>query len=423
MEIVLIILPMPFLLAQKRNAPLGILYLAAALEKAGYRVTLVDLRDIDKSGWLERIPQADIYGIGATSLEYNIAVELARKIKQHREGIIVLGGIHPTVVNTSSLDGIFDVIVQGEGELAMLELLSDYQKGGIKRCYKSLPIPNLDSLPLPARHLLPYDSIVSTSLVERGQPGTTIITSRGCPYDCTFCCTNKVWGGKVRFHSADRVVDEIKFLMKEYSIYQFRFQDDMMTINKPRLKELSQKLRSLDIKWRCHGRVDHADIETLTLLKNAGCFEVAYGIETASQEALDLCNKRTTVEQSIRAIQNTKRAGLKVRLFLIIGLPGDFGDVSGRNIAFIKMTEPDAVDISTLSPYPGCELYSNPAKFGMRLTSNDLDEYRMSLGWGNDEQERDFVFEYPSFTTNQELKYHRRELLKFVKENSLDLNR
>lgn len=305
----------------------------------------------------------------------------------------------------------------------MLELLSDYQKDDLKRCYKSLPIPNLDSLPLPARHLLPYDSIVSTSLVEQGQPATTIITSRGCPYNCVFCCNNKIWGRKVRFHSADRVVDEIKSVMKEYSVYQFRFQDDMMTINKPRLKELSQKLRLLDIKWRCQGRVDHADVETLTLLKNAGCVEVAYGIETASQEALDLCNKRTTVEQAIQAIQNTKRVGLKVRLFFIIGLPGDFGDISGRDMAFIKMTEPDAVDVSTLSPYPGCELHSNPAKFGMRFTSNNLDEYRMTLGWGKDEQEKDFVFEYSNATTNEELKYHRRKLLKFVKENTLDLNR
>ncbi len=422
MNIALIILPIPFFSDQKRNAPLGIMYIAALLERARYQVSLVDLRDVDRGEWLKRIPKADIYGIGATSMEYHLAVELAQDIKQDREGTIVLGGVHPTVVDAGSLDKVFDVIVQGEGEQAMLELVSDYEKGTLKRYYRSEPVPNLDSLPFPARHLLPYDSIISTRLVERGQPATTIITSRGCPYGCTFCANKRIYGRRARFHSVDRVVDEIKLVMKEYALRQFRFQDDSMTINTLRLKELCRKLAQLDIKWRCHTHVNNADYRTLTLLKEGGCDEVGYGVETVSQKALDLCNKKTTVEKAVQAIENAKRAGLRVRVFLIIGLPGDFGDVTSRVIDFIKRTKPDGVNISTLSPLPGCELHDNPAKFGMKMRTCELAKYKMTLGLDNDEYKEDFVFDYDEMS-NEELKYHRQEILKYVKGYHLDLNR
>lgn len=156
--------------------------------------------------------------------------------------------------------------------------------------------------------------------------------------------------------------------------------------------------------------------------KDCGCDEVGFGIEAASQQALDLCHKKTTVEQGIQAIAKGKEAGLKVKAFFVIGLPGDFGDMSGRDIDFIKATQPDGVNLSTLSPFPGCELYENPAKFGMKLRTEDISRYRMLYGLDDDECEEDFVFEYDEMS-NEQLKYHRRELLKFVVGHNLDLNK
>lgn len=148
-KIVLMILPMPFLHDQKRNAPLGIMYVAAVLEKAGHDINMVDLRGLESHEWLESVPEADIYGIGSSSLEYHLAVELAQGLKARKKCTIVLGGVHATLVQPDSLDPVFDAIVQGEGEVSILELLSDYQGGGLKRVYKASPVPDIDSLPFP----------------------------------------------------------------------------------------------------------------------------------------------------------------------------------------------------------------------------------------------------------------------------------
>lgn len=423
-KIVLNILPSPFLHDQKRNAPLGVMYIAAVLEREGYDVSIADLRGLEETAWLAEIPEADIYGISASSLEYYLAVKLAHKLKRERRGFTVLGGVHVTVTDPAGLDPVFDAVVLGEGDLAMLELVADYKNGKTKRVYRSEFISDLDSLPLPARHLLPHDSLISTELVEREEtaPGTTIITSRGCPWDCAFCANRRLWGRKVRFHSVDRVVAEIKSVIEIYGVRHFRFHDDTITMNKRRLREMSRALAPLKIRWRCNGRADETDEETIKLLRESGCDEIGFGIETASQTALDLCHKKTTVEQGIRAIKLAKEGGLKAKAFFVLGLPGDFGDMSGRIIDFLKAAQPDGANLSTLSPFPGCELYENPDKFGLKFKTRDISKYRMIYGLDNNEYEEDFVFEYDEMS-NEQLKYHRKKLLDFVKGHEMDLNR
>jgi len=420
-SVVLIILPIPFLRDQKRNAPPGILYVAGALEQSPYvsSVNIVDLRGVEPDSWLDRMPEADIYGVSATSIEYPMAVFLAHMLKRNRKGIVVLGGVHATV--SRMVDDVFDCHVQGEGEEAIERLVRDYMMFDKVSLYTGTQKEDLDSFPLPARHLLPYDSIVSTELVDREkkEPATTIMTSRGCPHDCSFCANQRLWKKKVRFHSVERVVEEIKQVMDTYSVRHFRFHDDTMTMSKKRLRKLSEALSPLGITWRGNGRVGEIDLEAAELMKSCGCVEVGLGIESASQEALDLCRKKVTVRQNAEAIRIIKEAGMRAKIFFIIGLPGDFGDLSGRIIQFIKETEPDAVNISTLAPLPGCDLYEYPKKFGIRLNTRDISKYRFFYGLDGNECDEDFVFDYRGMS-NVALKYHRRKILEFVAERGLN---
>lgn len=422
-SIVLIILPIPILTDQKRNTPLGILYVAGALEQSPYvsEVKVIDLRGIEADEWLSHIPEANIYGISATSLDYHLAIDLAHRLKEECKGIIVLGGVHATVSN--DYDPIFDAVVSGEGEYTMGLVANMCSEGAPKQqlhVIQDTPL-DLDSLPLPARHLLPYDSIVSTELVDRETkaPATTLMTSRGCPHDCSFCSNRRLWNRRVRYHSLARVVYEIEHLIDNYGVRHFRFHDDTMTMSKKRLRELREALTPLNITWRGNARVDELDKEAAQLMKACGCIEVGFGIESASQYALDLCRKKVTVEQSILAIEAAKEAGLKTKLFFIIGLPGDFGDVSGRTIEFIKRTEPDAVNLSTLSPFPGCDIYEDPSSFGLQFLTSDVSKYKMFLGLSNGECEEDFAYEYDEMG-NDALKYHRRKILEFIAESGLD---
>ncbi|MFH1868880.1 MAG: radical SAM protein [Candidatus Omnitrophota bacterium] len=422
MRIVLIIPPNPFLGDQKRNCPLGILYIAGVLEKEGYHTEAVDLRCLEEDKWLEKIPQADIYGITTSTPEYLIACRVAKLVKnKYSNACIVVGGVHPTVL-PDRIDPVFDKVVVGEGERAILDVVNDCKNGVEKRFYQSPVIENLDDIPLPARHLLPPDSVISDKLVVPGIPATTIVTSRGCPFNCSFCSSPRMWGRRVRFRSADSVVAEIEKIKKDYGITHFRFQDDVMGANKKIFLEMFEKMQPLGIRWRANLHVNVSTTELLEAMKKAGCFEIHYGVETISQDVLDKNNRGMKLDVIYKAVENTKKLGLRVRLFFIIGLPFEEQGIADRTIEFIKKVGPDGVDLSTFIPFPGSDVFNNPSKYGIEILSKDFDDYYMSIGLYMGESEKDFICKHSNLS-NDELKFERKKLLDFIEKYNLALNK
>ena len=421
MNVVIINPPHPYLTDQKRNQPLGIMYLAAMLEKENYNVELIDLCYVEEKNWIKKIPEAEVYGISATTKDYFQSIKIAKKIKEYYKCIIVLGGSHATAL-PNIIDPIFDKVVIGEGELAFLEILKDYKNKVERKFYKKEYIANIDEIPFPARHLLPLDSIISNSLVEPGKPATSLITSRGCSHNCSFCASKTMWGRKVRFRHSDNVIKELEQIIQNYDVHYFRFHDDTMTENKSRLLELCKKMEPLKIHWRAHTRVDRSDIETLNAMKSAGCDEIGYGIESASQDVLNINKKRIKIDQARLAVKNAKAVGLKVRLFFMVGLPGETKDTSKLNIDFIEDVQPDGVDVSTFIPFPGCEIYEKPHDYGIELLTHNYEMFVMTLGLRDGESETDFIYNHSNLT-NDELKLYRKFMLDYIIRRKMALNK
>jgi len=422
MKIVLINPPSPFLGEQKRNPPLGVMYIASFLEEHGYIIELVDLRDVDEDEWTNRVPYADIYGITAATPQYPLAVKIAYKLKvRDKKSLIVLGGVHATAEH-KNLDTIFDRVVIGEGEFSTLNLLEDYDKGVRKKYYVSPLIEDLDSLPFPARHLLPFDSVFNRNLCVRGKLATSLMATRGCPYNCAFCASKTMWGRKVRFRSPDNVSSEIKGVIERYNVYHFKFQDDTITINKDWILELCKKMEPLNIYWRANARVDHSQKEVLEAMYKAGCDEIDYGIEDISEKVLTINNKKVRVEDIYTAIKNAKEVGLKTRFFFMIGLPGQDRGVAKNIISFLEEARPDAADLSTFIPFPGCDIYINPSKYNIKLLNTHFGDYVMTVGLYGDETKKDFIYKHDTLT-NEELKRERLEILEYIIAHNLSLNK
>ncbi|MFH1181025.1 MAG: radical SAM protein [bacterium] len=422
MKIILIIPPSPFLGDQKRNPSLGVMYIAAFLEKQGYDVGISDLRNLKEEYWLDKAPVADVYGLTAATPEYPLAVKIARHLKSRdKKCLIVLGGIHATA-DKNNLDPVFDSVITGEGELAMLDLLKDFEKGSSKKYYQGSFIENLDELPFPARHLLPLDSVFSDKLCIKGEMATSIIASRGCPYNCSFCASKAMWGRKVRFRSPDNVIAEIKEVIEKYNVRQFRFQDDTIAANRDWLFELAEKMKPLNIVWRANNRVNCSQKDILLAMKEAGCYEIDYGIESLSENVLKINNKLIKVEDIYAAVKTAKDVGLKIRLFFMIGLPGQNKDEGDKIIKFIEEVRPDGVDVSTLIPFPGCDIYNDPSKYNIEILNRDFSSYVFTLGLYGDEAEKDFIFKH-DILSNEELKQERRKILEYIRNYNLTLNK
>jgi radical SAM superfamily enzyme YgiQ (UPF0313 family) len=420
MRICFVLAPVPFLSDPKRNAPLGTFYLAAAAERAGHETSICDWRDKKLDGPLDKIPDADVYGFTATTPEYPYALALAARLKAERPCIYMLGGFHPSVLHVEA-GHVFDSIVSGEAEELLPQILEEISHGATPLPRYTAPgLVDIEKLPLPARHLLPKSAFISTRLVDQGKPATTMLASRGCPSNCHFCASRSMWK-KLRYHSPELVLREALELRDRYGAEQLRFSDAAMSANPKWLAAICHVLKTTGMPWRCSMRVDQSSPDLLATMLDGGCNEVCYGVESIEQNVLDRCNKKITVHQTYQALKAAKSLGLRTRLFLIAGLPGQTNDTADKTIKFIQRVQPDAINIGTLVPLPGSELYANPEQFGITLKPVHWEDYVMTRGLFGDEQSSEFVFTH-DVLSEAELQAMRSQLVQYARAHNLVKN-
>ncbi len=353
--------------------PLGLAYLASTLEAQGRRVEILDAYSL---GWswdqfeqaiIDRKP--DVLGLGTMTPVAPTAWRAARIARPHVKHI-VLGGPHPTAVKHQVFTDCpeIDHAISGEGEetigpyLDWLESSSDQPPpaGVIARGHPLTPrqpTTNIDDIPTPARHLLPqhtYRYLLAT------RPGfATMITSRGCPFRCAFC-DKSVSGSRWRARTAENVVGEMEELVRHHGVGFINIYDDNFTLDRKRVRLICEEIlrRDLDIEWKCEGRVDGVDLALLTLMRRAGCRTIAYGVESANRQTLEMLRKDITIEQTIRAFSDTRSAGLRALAYIILGSPGESRADVKRTIRFVKEIDADYVQFSSLTALPGTPLYA-----------------------------------------------------------------
>lgn len=355
------------------------MYIAAVLEKEGYKVKIIDacLEKLNQMELSRRIISfdPDIVGITADSINYFESLKIARITKNTINAFVVIGGPHATI-RTEKLIKYpeVDAIVIGEGEYTMLEIVQRIEKGhtlnGCKGCwYKEngriiinearKRIEDLDSLPYPARHLIKYKHYPKTYAFGRKLSFDAMDTSRGCPFKCSFCSTRMIWGSKYVYRSAQSIVDEIEFLIKKYNSKRIYFRDDNFTINRKRIINLCAELkeRNINIEWDCSSRVDLVDKDLLEKIYNAGCRGIWYGMESGSPRSLKILNKQITINQIRKVVQLSKTIGLKVGGAFIVGIPKETLKDIKMTADFIKELKLDSPGLSFFYAIPDSLLY------------------------------------------------------------------
>lgn len=225
-------------------------------------------------------------------------------------------------------------------------------------------IEDLDSLPFPARHLLPMDKY---KILGRKLTVIHVISSRGCPFQCTFCSSSALCGKRFRARSVENILDEIEEAAEKYKTRHIEFIDDTFTLNRRRIVEFCEevKKRGLDISWCCSSRVDTIDEDLMKKMKEAGCFIIFFGVESASQRTLDLIGKGITVDRAVKAINWAKKAGIEVLASFVIGFPWETRRDMKETIRFAVKLKPDFAEFSVATPYPGTALYEMAEKEGL----------------------------------------------------------
>ncbi|MFH1509915.1 MAG: radical SAM protein [Candidatus Nealsonbacteria bacterium] len=355
--------------------PFGLALLASLAREKGFSVFILDCNaqhiglDIIKENLPEEHPR--FIGITATTVLIENALALAKIVKKkYPKTKIIIGGVHATVHPKEILNHQeIDYVVLGEGEHSFLDLLSNKNprtiKGiGFKERGQIIINPSQETIvdinifPSLPYDLLPMDKYYPAMGSYQRKPSFGMITSRGCPGRCTYCKGNLL-GDKIRFISAERIVKEIIYLQENYGIRDITFYDDTFTSNKQRVKDFCSLLKEkkLDLTWCCFARVDTVDYEMLKEMREAGCYQILYGIESASSEILENIKKRITLDRVEKAIKDTKKADIEVRLSFMIGNPGETEETIKKTIKYAIYLDPDLVSFNITTPYPGTEMF------------------------------------------------------------------
>jgi anaerobic magnesium-protoporphyrin IX monomethyl ester cyclase len=372
--------PYPVEAPQAIFLPLGIGYLTAVLEENGYTVDVVDCQTTHPTQKeLEdkfRSLNPDIIGVTSATLTYMPALDILKAAKSALPNVTtMIGGPHVTVMDeqvfTESND--VDIVVRSEGEQTMLEIARLASEGNLKNLDQVLGITFKNNGKVIRNPDRPFMQDIDKILNRTYLP---IVTSRGCPFSCTFCAGYKMCGRGFRARSPKKVVDELEWLRDEFGGGAFAFYDDTFTFDVNRAIAIcdEMKKRKFDLPWDCRTRVDKVSKELLVKLRSSGCQLVHFGVESGSQQMLNLMRKGTTVEQNAQAIKWAKEAGISAAISLVIGYPTETPEQLQQTIDFTYKTKPDYVYMCEAVPYPGTELYDYTKKLGIEL-SKDWSQY------------------------------------------------
>ena len=356
-----------------RFPPLGVAYVAASLRQAGHHVQLLDCTFMSRDEAVGRAiaARAEVVGISCLATMLEDSVGFARALRG-RCGLLVAGGPLPSCDPGAFLEH-FDVVVRGEGEQTMCEVLAAYESGGdlgavpgavCRRDCGSPPaeVPprplahDLDSIPPPARDLLPNEQYISFGRKKYGHSITTVMSTRGCPFSCEFC-SNVVFGSSYRERSPGSVIDELEEALA-LGYERISFADDVFTMKRERVLEIGREIgrRGLHVPWECLARVDTFDLALAREMKRAGCFRIFFGIESGNDRILGLMRKQITTAQARRAVEAAHSAGLEVGAFFILFYPGETDDTVLDTLHFAGSLPLDYLGLTMPYPLPGTAL-------------------------------------------------------------------
>ncbi|MBU1062084.1 MAG: B12-binding domain-containing radical SAM protein [Candidatus Omnitrophica bacterium] len=401
---------------------LGIGYLCSYLQKHGHMVSVIDalaegVGNINKvrgsyqkfyqaglnyEGILDRIPKdSDFIGISSPfTNNARIVKGLASFIKTALPKTpIILGGVYPSLTPQDALCNSIDYYVIGEGEKALLDLVSDKPAEGIKGVvsygenkrdfeYAEI-IKDLDEIPFPARDKLPMEKYLSfISPRKLKLKSVSVITSRGCPFDCNFCSIHLITGYGWRKRSPINVLDEIKSLIKNYDIEHIEFEDDNLTLDKTRAMEIFEGIKKINkdtrnLSWSTPNavRIDNLDEELLREIKKSNCLSLSFGIESGDPEILEKMNKKLNLEKALEVAMLCKKLDIKTIFFFMTGYPGETKDSFNKTLSFIKKLKKIGGDTfySTITrAYPGTRLFDMCLE--KKYISKDIGRENIFLG-------------------------------------------
>jgi len=360
--------------------PVGLTYLAGFIREKGHQVYIYDFQ-IEEQNFQEFLKkfQPEFVGITCQTAVFYNTLKLAKEIKKEFPKVpIAVGGVHGSYRPHDFFESPnIDLVVKGEGEITLSEILDYYQnknnkleniKGiSFKKGNKIIDNPpqelikNLDILPMPAIDLLPLEKYrVSPDNYLGGRVGL-ITTARGCPFNCIFCACKQAFNRTYRARDLDKVLREIDYYVKNYQISQLFIMDDTFALDKKRAIDFCNRMTKAGynkkILWWCQTRVDLVDKELVKKMEEAGCKILSFGIESGVQRILDTISKRTTLKQIRKAIKLTRKMGLEPRGSFILGLPGESFFDSLKTIFFSLTLPLSQSKFGLATPYPGTKLW------------------------------------------------------------------
>ncbi len=368
--------------------PLGIGYLSSYLKSKKIDCQVIDGLNLDLSNReiVARVRHVDVVGISVLSYYFLEAIDLAKKLKKAGK-IVVIGGPHASTLPLLTLQKTgADYIAIGEGEEVFFKLINQLKQGKRKKDIKldgiisssykkpvfapftknlsSLPMPDWDQIDPLYYKKAPHGGIVSNF------PVAPMLTTRGCPYECKFCASPFLWKRKIRFRDPSEVVREIEYLVKKKGVKEVQFEDDNFTLDRAHAEKVCKGIlkKKIKVAWCTPNgiRADKVDKKLLTLMKKAGCYSVAFGIESGNQKILANILKHEKLEIIKKAVIMAHEVGLLTQGFFIFGLPGETKETVDETINFAKSMPLDKAQFLLLDIIPGSALW-NELKFRSRV--------------------------------------------------------